>query len=103
MLGPEPKGFWTRSTGLSLESSHQSLIAGSRFRVIKEFQDFDGQAHPIGESWTFLGHCFLPYDDGMSFFVSIDGEQEWHIRLQWRPEEQAYILDDLQQFFAPAV
>ena len=36
----------------------------------------------------FLGHSFLPYEDGMSFFVSIDGINEWHLRLQWRPEEQ---------------
>jgi len=34
----------------------------------------------------------------MSFFVSFDGEQEWHIRLQWRPEEQGQLLDNLAQY-----
>jgi hypothetical protein len=34
----------------------------------------------------------------MSFFVSLDGTQEWHIRLQWRAEAQGHILDRLPEY-----
>ena len=71
------------------------LEPGARYAVIVPFVDHDRDRHEIGESWTFLGHNFLPYDDGLSLFVSLDGEQEWHIRLQWRPEEQADVIDGL--------
>src|SRR5690606_15598829 len=53
-------------------SSHQFLHAGHRYRVIRGFRDFDGDEHPPGERWIFHGSSFLPYDDGLSLFVSID-------------------------------
>jgi hypothetical protein len=34
----------------------------------------------------------------MSFFVSLDGLHEWEIRLQWVPEEQEEILDNLAMY-----
>jgi hypothetical protein len=73
---------------------HGPLVIGQRYRVVKQFSDYDKGVHPVGEEWTFLGSNFVPYEDGMSFFVSPDGTREIHIRLQWRPEEQADILDD---------
>jgi hypothetical protein len=56
--------------------------ASQWYRVVRAFIDFDRVVHPEGEAWQFLGSSFLPYDDGMSFFVSLDGEREWHLRLQ---------------------
>jgi hypothetical protein len=100
MYGPKPQGTWTaRAHG---GGDHQSLRVGQRYRVILQFADYDKSIHPVGEEWTFLGHSFLPYEDGMSFFVSLDDVQEWHLRLQWRPEEQAEILDHLDRYLAPA-
>jgi hypothetical protein len=66
-----------------------------RFEVVRDFTDYDGEAHLAGESWTFVGHNFLPYDDGLSLFVSLDGEREWHIRLQWRDSQQGPVIDNL--------
>ena len=34
--------------------------------------------------------------------VSLDGEREWHIRMQDRPEEQGPILDKLHEYVGPA-
>jgi hypothetical protein len=93
MIGPQPKGHWTSRLQ---RQPFKHLAVGKRYRVTKEFVDFDGDLHPSGESWTFLGQNFLPYDDGLSLFVSLDGEREWHIRMQWRPEAQAAIIDDLE-------
>jgi hypothetical protein len=98
MFGPRPAGFWSDH---HLSSKHQFLAAGLRYRVVKEFADFDRDRHPIGEEWVFLGCAFLPYEDGLSFFVSLDGTQEWHIRLQWRPEQQGGVLDALNEYLQP--
>lgn len=56
----------------------------------------------MGETWQFLGHSFLPYEDGLSLFVSPDGTSEWHIRLQWQPEGQGEVVDDLSRYIKPA-
>lgn len=63
---------------------------GKRYRVIKEFADHDRHRHPQGEEWTFLRSAFVPYHSGRSWFVSFDGRDETHIRLQGIPEEQGY-------------
>ena len=95
MYGPEQKGQWSK---LNLKKDHGHLTAGRKYIVISEFQDFDRDTHPIGETWIFLGSSFVPYDDGLSLFVSLDGEHEWQIRMQWRPEEQGAIIDTLESY-----
>jgi len=92
LYGPSPKGHWTRHAA----GEYQHLRVGRRYRVAEAFVDFDRVTHPIGETWTFLGHAYLPYDDGLSLFVSLDGEREWHIRMQLYPEEQGPIADRLE-------
>jgi Domain of unknown function (DUF3601) len=96
--GPKPLGTWSNHEAPNCGSSHNFLRAGQRYRVKREFSDHDGHAHPRGEEWLFLGYSFAPYDDGMSFFVSLDGAQEWQIRLQWRAEEQGHVLDHLSEY-----
>ena len=94
MYGPERLGFWSSNSG----PKHKFLISGQRYRVIKEFTDYDHHLHPVGEEWLFLGYSFLPYEDGLSWFVSFDGKQEWHIPMQWREEAQGKTIDALEQF-----
>ena len=100
MTGPRARGHWTAAG--SLQPRHDVLTAGERYRVRRAFTDFDGDTHRPGEEWTFLGSSFLPYDDGLSLFVSFDGEQEWQIRMQWRPEAQGKVLDALSEYIEPA-
>lgn len=100
--GPQPLGTWSNLKAQNCGKSHEFLQAGKRYQVIKEFSDYDRDIHPPGEEWLFMGYSFLPYDDGMSFFVSFDGKREWHIRLQWRPEEQGPVLDKLIEYVRAA-
>src|SRR5262249_43314892 len=94
-----PKGTWTdRGVG----GDYGPLKAGRRYRVVKPFLDFDREMHPVGETWTYLGTAFLPYDDGRSLFIAFDGEHEWHVRMQHRPEAQGEILDTLASYLAEA-
>jgi hypothetical protein len=73
------------------------LVSGRRYAVVRAFRDFDQGEHLVGEEWTFIGHSFLPYDDGLSLFVEV-GDQQRHIRMQWRDEEQGPIIDRLQDY-----
>jgi hypothetical protein len=98
MHGPKPPGHWTHLTAANCGTTHSFLTAGRRYRVVQRFADYDGVIHPEHEEWIFLGYSYLPYESGMSFFVSLDGVHEWHIRLQWRPEEQGEVLDHLDNY-----
>ena len=73
------------------------LIEGREYRIVREFRDFDGVVHRVGEQWIFRSKNFLPYDDGLSLFVEIDGK-ELHIRLQWRHGAQLEIIEDFQEY-----
>lgn len=99
MFGPCPSGHWTSHLA-PRDFGH--LRVGARYRVVAPFDDFDQMPHEAGESWTYLGYAYLPYDDGLSLFVSLDGAQEWHIRMQRRPEEQGEIVDRLDRYVQPA-
>ena len=80
--------------------SHSFLQPGKRYVVTRQFIDYDSQVHPVGESWTFVRSSFLPYEDGLSLFVSPDGKAEHQIRLQWRDDEQGSIIDHFSNYVA---
>jgi hypothetical protein len=71
---------------------------GHRYEVARDFIDFDGATHRSGESWIYLGHAFLAHDDGLSLFVSLDDDSEWHIRLRWRSDQQGAVIDGLNGY-----
>ncbi|MGC9367656.1 MAG: DUF3601 domain-containing protein [bacterium] len=98
MFGPKPKGTWSNLKGKNCGKQYQFLISGIRYRVIEEFYDYDHHLHPVDEVWTFLGYSFLPYEDGLSWFVSMDGVQEWHIRMKCTGEEQSEIVNSLKKY-----
>jgi hypothetical protein len=76
------------------------LMPERDYVVARAFRDFDAGEHPVGEAWTYIGSSFLPYDDGLSLFVVIDGQRR-QIRMQWRDEEQGPIIDHLQDYVQP--
>lgn len=94
VFGPRPNGFW---------SAHHRQARGvleldRTYRVVRPFVDHDRVTHPVGETWTFVGSAFAPYDDGLSLFVQT-AEGEWHIRLHLFPgDEQARVWDDFAAY-----
>lgn len=75
----------------------QALSPGQRYRVVREFVDYDGQVHSVGEIWVFERTNFVPYEDGLTLYVSADGLPVVY-RLQWRPEEQAALIENFTNF-----
>lgn len=72
----------------------QHLEVGGTYRVVSEFTDYDGGKHAIGERWVYLGKNFVPYVDGLTLFLEINGEP-CEVRMQWTYEEQGAILESL--------
>ena len=73
------------------------LTPGKSYRVIAEFRDYDGRSHPVGETWTYTGHEFLPYEDGLTMRI-LQNEAKSFIRLQWREEAQGDIIRNFSDF-----
>ena len=73
------------------------LNPGKTYRVITEFTDYDGLPHPVGETWTFINHNFLPYEDGLTLNILRDGKNS-SIRLQWREDTQGHIVSNFSDF-----
>ena len=99
MHGPKPKGYWRNASN---SGPYSSLSPGVRYTVLRSFVDVDGAEHAIGETWTFCGWNYSAYHNGLSLFVSLDGEQEWHCRLLDLPEGQSYVLEHLAEYIALA-
>jgi hypothetical protein len=95
-----PTGHWAAGWSRN-PAQYDVLRRGQRYRVVQSFRDFDGDEHPVGETWFFVGYNFLPYDDGLSLFVSMDGSHEWHIRMHCTPEDQGPITNALHKYIAP--
>ena len=69
------------------------LVSDKKYCVIKNFTDYYGVSHPIGECWKFVEKHFLPYEDGLTLHCQKDG-QDYSIHLQWREETQGEIIDN---------
>lgn len=98
MHGPQDLGYWSALSASKCRKNFKHLEAGRTYVVRKQFMDFDGSIHKQGERWKFIGYAFLPYDDGLSLFVSLDDSHEWHIRMRWDPEHQGQIVEELEAY-----
>lgn len=95
MIGPKPKGFWSKLKGPNIGGNFGPLVTGNTYEVIRKFSDDDGSMHPEKEQWVFLGHSFVPYNDGLMLFIRLEKDDEWAIPLCWSKTEQAEIIDNL--------
>ena len=77
----------------------RTLVAGQKYCVVQQFVDYDQQVHPVGETWVFEGTNFMPYEDGLTLHVLVHGVPQVY-RLQWRPEEQAALIENFINFVA---
>lgn len=97
MIGPKSRGHWSQHLSeVNCGHAYKHLEAGARYTVVQEFTDFDGDIHPPGETWAFLGYAFVPHDDGLSLFVALNPTDEWHIRL--RLDDPASIASQIETF-----
>ena len=98
MRGPFPKETYTGHILPQKRPNWGHLKPGKKYIVKREFRDYDDDRHPPGESWMFLGYSYQHMDEGLSLFVSIDGEQEWYLPLQGGSDKQGEVMDYLEQY-----
>ena len=80
-------------------SNPLNLNPGQKYIVVKPFTDYDKNIHPVGETFTFSRTNFLPYEDGLTLHVFLDNNpQELICRFQWRPEQQADLIENFTQY-----
>jgi hypothetical protein len=76
-----------------------SLKPSESYRVIKEFTDYDGNLHKVGERWIFDYIDYLPYHSGLSLNVIENGVSVIY-RFQDEPEEQQQLLNNFMNYVA---
>ncbi len=69
------------------------LKKGEVYKLVKEFTDYDGRVHKIGESWIFEKTTYVPYHSGLFLFVSENGQSVMY-RFQDAPETQRELLNN---------
>jgi hypothetical protein len=76
--------------------------ADRAYRVKRAFVDLDGREHAIGETWTYIGHTFVPYHDGLTLDVRLPSGERASLRFQLTPEAQGPLFDRLADHFERA-
>lgn len=79
-------------------SSYYFLQIGQKYRVKKEFIDFDRYTHTVGETWVFRSANFVPYEDGLTIYVTDTNGVEKSFRLQWREGQQDEIINNFSDY-----
>lgn len=77
--------------------SYKNLISGKKYRIIKEFTDYDKVVHPVGETWIFDKTTFTAYYDGLSMWVQQNGKTIMY-RFQQLPYEQEELINTLSDY-----
>ena len=74
------------------------LICKAWHRVIKDFQDIDGDWHPIGEEWQFLGCMVNNYDGEVTFAERRSNDDEWQFILGDDKDRQHEVLTRITEY-----
>jgi hypothetical protein len=74
-----------------------SLTSGETYIVIKEFTDYDGVKHPVGEKFEFDVYDYFPHDAGYTIYVRMDGKDK-AIRLGNHEKRQAHVVRALGKY-----
>ena len=75
------------------------LYSGDYVKVIKDFKDYYGFTHQVGEKFYFACVYFLPYEDGYTLYISKNRLNISPIYLQNREETQSEICSHPEEYF----
>ena len=70
------------------------MVRGATYKVIREFEDVDGDLHPIDSEWKFEGAWFSKFDNWIELFFCRSDETHWHVALDWSDEGQAKVIEN---------
>jgi hypothetical protein len=94
MTGPYKPGTSARPEWLG----QYFLVCNQRYRVLKAFFDTDGDEHPVGEEWRFVGNTINNYDSEVTFVVRCANGDEWQFILGDEPDRQHEVLAHIAEY-----
>ena len=97
MQGPLPNGSFRGMT----QPPHWEegrLLRGKKYRVIKEFVDFEGDIHPVGEEWVFVASMFSHYDELLLIGIRDSSGVEWKFHLEASPSDQHQVMRSFLEY-----
>jgi hypothetical protein len=78
-----------------MPSRLDDLTKGQMIRVIKSFNDFDGNKIEVNSVWTFREYSYFPYDGGYTYHF-----EEGIIRMaEISNGEDYYVMTHANEFF----
>lgn len=75
------------------------LIPNEKYAIIKSFSDASGKTFEEGTVFTYLTYTFLPYDDGLQWWITTDNIDVKDIALCLKEENHLYISDNTEIYF----
>jgi hypothetical protein len=80
-------------------SNALNLNPGQKYRVKKEFTDYDGIKHSVGEQWIFVKTNFVPHADGLTLHVKeTENSKETVYRFEWTDYSQGPLIRDFSSY-----
>jgi hypothetical protein len=79
----------------------RNLIRNQRYEVVKPFLDSDGDEHPVGEEWCFIGSMFSKFDDEITICVRVMSGEEWKFSLIWKQNKQTDVIEHWREYLKP--
>ncbi len=97
-----PYQWWTLLRGDDSEFACEveGLSKGGLYRVAKMFQDADGDIHPSGEEWSFIGATALNKDGVQTLRVQRTNRTVWTFSLSKSVPQQQDVLEHLHEYLA---
>jgi hypothetical protein len=97
LIGPYSRGTFNAIVSLSTWEAGR-MVRGGQYRVIKPFNDADGDDHQVGEKWEFLLAMFNRVEDELSLCVLSASGEQWRIPLIWKPDAQQEVIEDFARY-----
>jgi hypothetical protein len=94
----EGRGSLLAMNAKPFECGKLQLVLEVRYRVVLEFRDEDGRMQEPAEEWIYRGYDFLPYDEGLTLFVTWADGGDGVIRMQWHRYAQGQVLDVFERY-----
>lgn len=92
---------WLCHTRADVPQPFRHLRPGERYFVVWPFVDIIRSAIQSANAGGLVRYAFLPYEDGLTLFLTAPDGQEVQLRLQGRPDAQGSIVDALDTYLSP--
>ena len=81
---------------MQAEGDYKHLHHRGRYRVVREFSDFDDVVHSVGEEWTYDHYTYYFYEGGHTFHVERPDGSAFVWRLAYGVNQE--VLDNLEEY-----